>query len=152
MCVTGEGELLFPPLSHLEVIGNPHIERHEGKPVVVLEIKVNINQKAQVIEEMLSQRKQTIAGIAENIMKEVIFDAKIVSDDPCPQPKLQRALEKVKKRDPEWFNVDSNLKESLGNLLALKEKTIYDFVVKQGKVDACSHFIINEIDFFCFSL
>ncbi len=73
---------MFPPLSHLEVVGSPHTELYNGKPVVVVSINVNINQKAQVIEEILSQRKQTIVGIAENVMKEVAFDLKLISDAP----------------------------------------------------------------------
>ena len=98
--------------------------------MVVVVVKPNINQKAQLIEEILNQRKQTIIGIAENVKKEVMFDVKLVSDAPCSQKKLQNALLSVKERDAEWFNVDSNFKESLGNLLALKEETISDFVVE----------------------
>jgi hypothetical protein len=130
ICCPGEGEILFPPLSHLEVVGSPHTEQHDGKPVVVLRIKVNINQKAQVIEEILSQRKQTIVAIAENVMKEVAFDVKLISDAPCSQPKLQEALKGLKRRDAEWFNADSNFKSTLENLLSLKEETVFDFVME----------------------
>jgi hypothetical protein len=119
---------LFTPLTHLEVVGSPRIEQHDGKDVVVLRVKVNINQKAQVIEEMLSQRKQTIVGIAENVMREGAFDLKLIADTPCPQPKLQEALESLKGRDAEWFNADSKFKEALGTLLSLKEETVFDFV------------------------
>ncbi len=138
MCLPGEGELLFTPLTHLEVVGSPHIEKHDGKAVVVLCVKVNINQKAQVIEEILSQRKQTIVGIAENVMKEVVFDLKLISDAPCPQPKLQEALKSLKGKDNEWFNNDSNLKESLGTLLSLKEETVFDFVENHFRIQGHS--------------
>ncbi len=120
---------MFPPLSHLEVVGSPHTEQHDGKPVVVLRIKVNINQKSQVIEEILSQRKQTMVGIAESIMKEVEFDLKLISDAPCPQLELHRELTTLKRRDAAWFNTDSNLKVSLEALLSLKEATVSDYVV-----------------------
>ena len=135
---------MFPPLSHLEVVGNPHTEQHDGKPVVVLSIKVNINQKAQVIEEILGQRKQTIIGIADNVMKEVIFDLKLVSDAQCSQEKLQEELNVLKKRDAEWFNVDSNFKESLGILLSLKEETIFDFVSKHFTQEYANNFDLKD--------
>jgi hypothetical protein len=124
----GEKELLFPPLSHLEVVGVPHVERYDGKPVVVVSVRPNINQKAKLIEEMLSHRKQTIIGITEHIMKEIVFDVKLVSDDICPQFKLEEELEKIKQKDAEWFNIDSNFQECLSNLLTCKETTISDFL------------------------
>ena len=51
--MTGEGELLFPPLSHLEVVDSPKVEMRDKRPVIVVAVKVDINQKAMVIEEIL---------------------------------------------------------------------------------------------------
>jgi hypothetical protein len=106
---------------------------------VVISIRVNINQKSLVIEEILSQRKQTIAAIAENLMKEVKFDVKLISDSVCSLAGLQVELDIMKRRDPRWFNADSNFKLALGRFLDLKEDAVSNFVkaepsLREGKV------------------
>ena len=68
---TGEGELLFPPLSHLEVVGEPRLKEHAGQRVVVVRVKININQKSLTIEEMLRQRKRTVVAVGEGLAKEM---------------------------------------------------------------------------------
>ena len=110
------------------MVGNPTIEKLDGKPVLVISIKVNVNQKSLVIEEMLRQRQSTIVAIHVNLMTEVKFDQKIVSDAPAPPARLERELEAMQGRDPGWFNVDSNFKDSLCRLLDLKEEEISAFV------------------------
>jgi ankyrin repeat protein len=54
----GEGELLFSPLSFMEVVGMPRFQIFEGKQVVVVQVKININLKAQTIEDMIAKRQQ----------------------------------------------------------------------------------------------
>ena len=130
----GEGELLFSPLSHLEVIGNPTFEKFDGKYVIVIRINVNINQKSQVIEEILGQRKQTIVAIAEGLQKEVKFDLKLISESAHTTTCLKEGLKSVKMLEPAWFNADSNFKEILGDLLSQKEKDIFYFVSQENSL------------------
>jgi hypothetical protein len=127
---SGEAELLFPPLSHLEVVGNPTMEKFDGKPVVVFTIRVNINQKARTIEEVLSQRKQTAVTFTENVTKELTFDVKLISnsDSASARAVLKELLMSFKKKSPEWFNSDVNLQEALRKVLEAKQEAVSAFV------------------------
>ncbi len=130
MLSSGEAELLFPPLSHLEVVGNPTIEKFDGKPVVVFTIRVNINQKARTIEEILSQRKQTAISFTKNVAKELIFDVKLISnsDSSTARACLGNLLASFKEQSPVWFNSDVNLQRALTDVLQAKKKAVFDFV------------------------
>jgi hypothetical protein len=70
----GEGEILFPPLSHLEVIGYPKVEIRNNVPVLVVSVKVNINQKAMTIDEILRRRKHMVTSLIEGVENEIAFD------------------------------------------------------------------------------
>jgi len=124
----GEREILFPPLSHMEVVGQPRVDMHEGKPVIVVSVDVNINQKALTIEGILSQRKQTLLSVGENLKREIKFDLQIVSESPCSQESLEKYLKICNQRDDSWFNADVNFKDSIIKVLELKEETIAAFV------------------------
>ena len=122
--------MLFPPLSHLEVVGNPTVEKFDGKPVVVFTIRVNINQKARTIEEVLSQRKQTAVVFAENVAKELTFDVKLISNSDSTNVGivLNELLMSYKTKSPEWFNSDVNLQDALGKVLEAKQLAVSAFV------------------------
>jgi hypothetical protein len=128
--LSGEAEMLFPPLSHLEVVGNPTIEQFDGKPVAVFTIRVNVNQKARTIEEMLSQRQQTAVTFTENVAKELTFDVRLISnaDSSAAQASLKKLLVAYKARDPGWFNSDVNLQGALAMVLTAKEEAVTAFV------------------------
>jgi hypothetical protein len=132
---SGEEELLFPPLSHLEVVGNPTIEKFDGKPVAVFVIRVNINQKSRIIEEMLTQRKQTAITFAENVARELTFDVKLISnsDSSIARAGLKQMLVSMKALDPQWFSSDLNLKNTLGQVLTAKEEAVSAFVEQSLK-------------------
>jgi hypothetical protein len=98
--------------------------------VVVFSIKLNINQKAQTIEEILSHRKQTAITFADNVSKEFIFDVKLISnsDSSSSRAGLNELLAFMKQQDPVWFNSDVNLKNILGRVLEAKEEAVSAFV------------------------
>ena len=122
--------MLFPPLSHLEVVGNPTMEKFDGKPVVVFTIRVNINQKARTIEEVLSQRKETAVTFTENVTKELTFEVKLISnsDSASARAVLKELLMSYKTKSPEWFNSDVNLQEALRKVLEAKQEAVSAFV------------------------
>ncbi len=45
----GEKEMLFGPLSNLEVVGDPRLDQYNGQKVLVVPIRINSNLKAQTI-------------------------------------------------------------------------------------------------------
>lgn len=116
------------PMCHLEVVGRPRLDSYNGKPILILSIKVNINQKSPTIEEVLSQRKNIIVALGQNVSKEIKFDLHLVSRSmpysPSESPDLQACLEKVNEESPDWFNSDSNFLESLTTILNKKENAI----------------------------
>jgi hypothetical protein len=126
----GEGELLFGPLSYLEVIGEPKLELFEDQVIIVLNVKININLKALTIEEMIGRRQQSQIVTVENLMKELKFDLKILQVD-CLEDELESAIkslsdlvEKAHNKGASWFNEDQNFRSFLNDSLDEKQKAI----------------------------
>ena len=121
---------MFGPLSYLEVIGEPQLETVHGQDIVVLHVKININLKAQTIEEMIGRRKQSHIVLVENLMKEIKFDLKILQID-CKDRDVEIALKPVENLIPKanqkgaaWFNEDQNFRSYLNEALDEKQKAI----------------------------
>ena len=123
--------MLFPPLSHLEVVGSPKLEMYNNKPVLVVSIKVNINQKAGTIEEILGRRKATMMSIGEGVINDVDFDLTIVSNrlntsealtnfKKTIMPDFKATLYNIVDHHAEWFNTDNNLKLAMESIFYLK--------------------------------
>lgn len=121
---SGEGELLFAPLTNLERMGNPWVKMHNDKPVVVMSVKVNSNQKSLRIEEILGSRKKTILAFVDNIAREIRFDLQLVSKNPFDELnfKNQPEFEVIKTKNEEWFNEDTNFKSALEIVLESERK------------------------------
>uniref|UniRef100_A0A7S4JJ92 Uncharacterized protein n=2 Tax=Guillardia theta TaxID=55529 RepID=A0A7S4JJ92_GUITH len=66
----GEGEMLYPPLSYLEVVKTPRYREVEGRQVKVLELKINANTMSLTIEDFVGKRKQLYVGLMENLARE----------------------------------------------------------------------------------
>ena len=124
----GEGELLFPPLCHLEVVGEPMLRVYDHQSVVVVTMKVNINQKSLTIEEMLRQRKQTVVSVAENLAREVQFDLMLAIGAKEPAASFEEVLRGVRERDDAWFNVDRNLQDEMSRVINAKHGAIAESV------------------------
>ena len=124
----GDGGLLISPLSHLEVVGNPRVENVDvdgaEKPLVVISIKVNINQKSKTLEEILGLRKLTVMNAAANLRKEIRFDLKLVTDAPCDLSGFDAEVKKLMDHNPEWFNSDTNFEGAVSGVLKLKDVAI----------------------------
>jgi hypothetical protein len=68
----GEKEILFPPVSFLEVAGETRMEVGPGgKTVRVVTLSVNANQACGTIEEMLGARKRLHVAMLENYELEI---------------------------------------------------------------------------------
>ncbi len=98
--------------------------------MAVFTIRVNTNQKASTIEEVLSQRQQTAVTFTENAAKELMFDVRLISnaDSSAARAGLKDLLVSYKARDPGWFNSDINLQEALAKVLKAKEVAVAAFV------------------------
>ena len=107
------------------MIGNPKVEMFDSKPVVVVSIKVNINQKSKTLEEILGLRKNTVVTAGENLKKEIIFDFKLVAPDKrCDISYFTNHFNHLIKHDPVWFNSDTIFIDAMKKLVEYKEKCI----------------------------
>ena len=78
----GEGELLFSPLSYLEVVGMPRFQIFDQKQVVIVQVRININLKAQIIEDMISKRRQMHLAAFDFLKDSIKYDIlKIAEED-----------------------------------------------------------------------
>jgi hypothetical protein len=132
------------PLCHLEVVGYPRLESHNGKPIIILSIKVNINQKSPTIEEVLSQRKNIISALGQRVSKEIKFDLQLIQGSKPYEleesPELRTSLEEISVESPDWFNSDHNFLAILKNILKKKEEAIIKCVtsrLSQERAQVC---------------
>ena len=108
---------------------------HNDKPVVVVSVKVNSNQKSLRIEEILSSRKKTILAFVDNIAREIKFDMQLISKTPFNEFsfKNQPEFEDIKTKNEEWFNEDKNFKNALEDILepARKHDVVQAFIEQE---------------------
>jgi len=143
-----EAEILFPPLTCLEVVGQPRVENS----VVIFTLQANKNLKGLTLEQLEERRKQLHMGMAKNLGEELFIEsAKALSaadqqtsvgTNPGMKPDLKNKLseyaepdkirveyddmlvqhEKIPAND---FNDDSKYKGFLNELLQAKTGILY---------------------------
>jgi hypothetical protein len=67
----GEREILFPPLTCLEVVGEPRVETG----VVVFSLRANMNLKGLTLEQLIERRKLLHLAMLKNLHEELHVDA-----------------------------------------------------------------------------
>jgi hypothetical protein len=67
----GEAEYLFPPLTFLEVVGEPRVEGE----VIIFPLRANINLKGLTLEQLEERRKGLHLAMAKNLLEELIVEA-----------------------------------------------------------------------------
>ena len=102
------------------------------KPVVVISIKVNINQKSKVLEEILGLRRLTVINAAANLRKEIRFDLRLVPGAHCDLTKFDESVTRLIENQPEWFNSDTNFKDAVSSIIMFKEESIIQNVTDVG--------------------
>jgi hypothetical protein len=131
---SGEGEMLFAPLTNLERVGNPWVKLHSNKPVVVFSVKVNCNQKSRRIEEILANRRKNMLSFADSAANEIKFDLQLVSKAPFDELKFKKQCDDIMAKTVEWFNLneDKSFKSALEYVLepTRKYEAIQEFVVQ----------------------
>ena len=91
---------MFGPLSYLEVVGQPHIEVFEGNEVVVVSVKINVNLKAQRIEEMIAKRKEIHKSSFRFLVDDVRYDLlKMVEEQGAVKLKKRAVHDSIEKAD-----------------------------------------------------
>lgn len=71
----GESEILFPPLSNLEVIGEPQMELTDSKGLIqVFKLRLNANIKSLTVDELVERRKNLHLAALSNLLEETKRD------------------------------------------------------------------------------
>lgn len=65
-----EDEILIPPLSNMEVCGEPRLELMGGEEIMVISLRVSVNQKSLTIDQLMSRRRTLHLAMAETLRKE----------------------------------------------------------------------------------
>ena len=63
----GEEEILYAPLTYLEVIAPPQVEQHEGKELSVVRLQMTVNQKTATVEQVERSRCVFLEELANNL-------------------------------------------------------------------------------------
>jgi hypothetical protein len=96
----GEEEVVMPPLSNLEVIGDPYLSCLEGTgtEILIFPLRVNVNIKSKTMEDLVATRK--------NVLMSGISDMQAEADEEVAA--LAQAMGEVKAlaagQTTEWFN------------------------------------------------
>jgi len=134
-----ESEILFPPMSNLEVIGEPRVENLRGLAVMVVGVRVSVNLKIQRREELEGRRKALFLATLRNSVQEanreverltrtqhtnnrllkashwVSFVKKVVSRD------CEGVLRSFEAREPRWFLHDRRYHNCVAQAAGLKQ-------------------------------
>ncbi|KAJ1492128.1 ankyrin repeat-containing domain protein [Baffinella frigidus] len=126
----GEKEILYPPMSYLEVTGETRMEAGPGGKVTrVVSLSVNANQTCGTIEDMLGSRRGLHVAMLENYALEIEGELQARLESPEVKQRLAhdasaefqthhlrmvkaimkevgRVVNNHKSRDAEWYNED----------------------------------------------
>ena len=84
----GEAEILFPPLTCLEVVGQPRVE--DG--VIVFPLRANMNLKGLTLEQLVRRRKDLHLAMAKNLEEELFIEASKASSGISAEPQVSLNL------------------------------------------------------------
>lgn len=131
-----EDEILIPPLSNLEVVGEPRVESFQLKnaavptfvDVVVIPLRLSVNLRSKTIEELISNRKILHLATIENLiadtrreMSSFLNDEKSI-DYACSDFYALRDSEID--RPASYLNNDVNFRSSQNIMMDIKVGTL----------------------------
>ena len=137
--------MLLPPLSNLEVVGEPVTIMRGDKSVSVRQLRVNVNLKGLTIDELQARRKTLHVSMCDNLMSEADLTAmeKARSADDARWDDLKQAVEAavgegraVMKKQAGWsvedFNDDSNYSKLLQEAVLVRALPFPVWLVEGG--------------------
>jgi len=154
-----EEEILIPPLSYLEVVGEPFfMETDEGVTVKVYRARINCNLKSQTIEEIVAHRQKEVLAMLPYLDGTLRRDlsrvaAALVADlekDGAAAEKVKTKIEELEAqilsefdarcrdlataKKISWLNLDANYKQCIGDFIDFKHHGLTRLVKA-----ACDH-------------
>jgi len=67
----GEREHLYPPLTHLQIVGTPRLELHNGQPLSIVCMQLTVNQRFKTVEQAERSRKDSLVQLASQLLSAV---------------------------------------------------------------------------------
>ena len=123
----------MPPLSNLEVVGEPLVITTERGPMNVCQLRVNVNLKGLTIDELQQRRKTLHVSMCDNLMSEAELTvmAKVGSAGDARWDELKEAVEAAvqegralmemqRARSVEEFNNDSEYSKMLQDAVQVR--------------------------------
>jgi len=127
-----ESEVLFPPLTHLEVVGAP---RTEGS-AIVMDLRPNVNLRMRTVEELMGQAKAFFLDTVDHFLDDVRGLSLPGDADPSAvHPGWLDALESFRRGaalvPAEAFNRDGFYRRVVDQAMDLKQGTLNKLLVIQ---------------------
>mmetsp|Transcript_52922 Transcript_52922/g.139376 ORF Transcript_52922/g.139376 Transcript_52922/m.139376 type:complete len:1187 (+) Transcript_52922:93-3653(+) len=113
----GEAEFLMPPLTCLEVVGEPILERRGQLEVLLIPIRVNVNLKAVTVEDLMQRRKYLHLGMVKNLREELVNDIRKMLDS----GRAMKAVEDFKTANP-GLDVDTSSTSEFEDIAQIHEQ------------------------------
>ena len=66
-----EKEYLYAPLTHIELVGQPRVERSEGRDLSVLRVRLTVNQRTKTVEQAERMRINFLEHLSSSLESEV---------------------------------------------------------------------------------
>jgi len=63
----GEREYLYPPLTHLQIVGMPRLETHNGQPLPIVRMQLTVNQRSKTVEQAERSRKDSLGQLVSEL-------------------------------------------------------------------------------------
>ncbi|KAJ1477514.1 ankyrin repeat-containing domain protein [Baffinella frigidus] len=148
----GEKEILYPPMSYLEVTGETRMEAGPGGKVTrVVSLSVNANQTCGTIEAMLGSRRGLHVAMLENYLLEIDgeLEARLDSEEVKQRlahdrfatsndhhrtmvlaisKEVERVVDTHKARDAAWYNEnDGHYENAIKEAMQLKKMALGKF-------------------------
>ena len=63
----GEKEFCYAPLTHLQLVGTPRLEQHNGKTLSIVRLRLTVNQRSKTVEQAERARKDFLKQLASSL-------------------------------------------------------------------------------------
>ncbi len=71
-----EQEYCLPPLTHLQLVGTPRLEDHQGQQLSILRMRLTVNQRSKTVEQAECARRDFLKHLASSLLWDVRHWAK----------------------------------------------------------------------------
>jgi len=139
--------VLLPPLSNLEVVGEPVMMQTKRGAVNVCQLRVNVNLKGLTIDELQARRKTLHVSMCDNLMSEAELTVmeKAGSARDVRWDELKEAVEAAveegralmdmqERRSVEGFNDDSEYSKMLHDAVQVRALPLSAWRVERGHI------------------